>query len=222
MKFPYAAKGVSKIFRAEVLSLFASIIAGICTVLAQIAMSLKDQNSDTAAIIGLSAIIAVAVAGVLFLIGVILRIIGYLQAAQEEEGIKRAVICTIFSIFFFLGYYLLIEQVGFLGWLSTLFYVIAEILSLLVTIYTILGLMNLSAKCNRPDMIAKGSTILKILIVIYIMSYLVSFITRFFRENAFNMTVVAILAAFTLILSVVLYFFQLYYFGKAKTMLLEN
>ena len=224
MKFPHAAKGVSKIFTAEILSLILGVIGGIVSIICIVMnvpanKSFAQSNSDTIGIVLLSMGLVVCV---LFLISLILNIIGYLQAAMDEEGFRRAVYCTIFSFLFSMGYYVLINQVGFLGWLGTVMNVIAQILSMLVTIYMIGGLINLSAKCNRVDMVERGSTILKYLIVLYIVSYIIAFIVRFFRETAFSTTVVTFLTAFATVLSVVLYFYQLYYLGKAKKMLSEN
>ena len=75
MKFPYAAKGVSKIFNAEIISLIAAFIGGIGMVLSFIAVSGNVDNSTSEALLiatgalGIVAGIIIAVAGIMSIVG---------------------------------------------------------------------------------------------------------------------------------------------------------
>ncbi len=222
MKFPYAAKGIRKIFTAEILSLISALLGGIGAVLFLTASGVTNKDENLAATLGLIALILIIPAVLIFIIAAIMNIVGYLQAAKDEEGFRKAVVCTVFSIFFSFGYYLFINQSGFFGWLGTAFNVISQLLGLLVVLFMLGGLINLSAKCDRPDMVGTGASILKSLVVLYIISFIMTCITRYFKETAFSTTLIAFLSGFAIILSVTVYICQLYYLGKAKAMLKEN
>ncbi len=221
MRFPYAAKGVSKIFTAEIILLFSGIFGTIAMVLSMMANTgvLVKSTSDVFYVITGALLIVTAV---LFVIGGIINIIGYFQAAKDEEGFRKAILCEIFSLFFAFGYQIFVNQTGFLGWLATFLNFISLVLGMFVAFYMIGGLTNLSAKCNRPDMVANGAFILKLLVTLYIISFIVTFIVRYFKENAFNQTIVSLLTILAAVLSVILYFCELVYIAKSSRMLKEE
>lgn len=221
MKFPHAAKGISKIFTAEIISIFAFVFLGVTAVLAVLTRA-KSIDKGTVDVLAISVIIFGIIAGIMFLVSLILNVVGYLQTAKDEEGFRRAVVCAIFSFIFLFVYSLLSGQAGFGGWLATVSNIISQVLSLCVTIFTIGGLIDLSAKCHDTDMVERGATILRVLIFLYIISFIIAFITRCFIETSFSAAVVSFLTGFATILSVILYFLQLIYLAKAKKMLREN
>ncbi len=220
MKFPYAAKGVKNIFNAEILTLISTILGGIVTILAIV--TLADANETTVVVSGIIMLVMSIATVVMLVVGGIINIVGYIQAARDEDGFKKAIYCTIFSIIFAFVAAFFINSTGFLGWLGTVINLISQVLQLLVFIFSVSGLMNLSAKCNRSDMIQKGANILKLISGIYIAVLIVIVLTRVFRENAFNTSLATIFSVITIILSVVLYFLYLSYLSKAKKMLGEN
>ena len=50
---------------------------------------------------------------------------------------------------------------------------------MLVALFMIGGLMNLSAKCNRPDMVKRGHSILTTIVVSYLITLALSILIRF-------------------------------------------
>ena len=99
MKFPYAAKGVSKIFNAEIISLIAAFIGGIGMVLSFIAVSGNVDNSTSEALIIATGALGI-VAGIIFAVAGIMSIVGYFQAGKDEVSFKKAILCVLFSIVF--------------------------------------------------------------------------------------------------------------------------
>lgn len=223
MKFPHAAKGVKKIYSAQILSLIATVFTGIVSVFAVFALAAITAENDTATFISGGATMVLGLAAVvLMVVGGIINIVGYIQAAMDEQGFKRAIVCTIIGIVLAVVSSFFTNLTGFLGWLGTALYALSQIFNLLVVFFSISGLMNLSAKCHREDMVVKGTNILKVIEAIYILYILALIITRVFRENAFNTTLAVILTVAAIILSVVQYFLYLSYLGKASKMLKEN
>ncbi len=152
MKFPNAAKGVKKIFNAEIISLIAALIGGAGLISGLIGASKETDESVGITLLTISGALLI-VSGIALLVAGIMNIIGFIQAAKDEEGIKRAVLCTVFSALFAFVAAFFENQTGFLGGLGTVLSSIATVLNMLVALFMIGGLMNLSAKCNRPDMV---------------------------------------------------------------------
>ena len=146
MKFPFAAKGVSKIFNAEIISLIAALIGGVGMVLSFIAVSGNvDNNTSDTLIIATGA--CVLVAGIIIAVAGIMSIVGYFQAGKDEVSFKRAILCVLFSIVFTVAASFFANQTGFFGWLYTILTLVGNICNMLATIFLILGLMALSVKC---------------------------------------------------------------------------
>ena len=221
MKFPNAAKGVSKIFNAEIISLIAALIGGVGMVLSFIAVSgnVDQGTSDTLFIVtGAFALVA----GIIIAVAGIMSIVGYFQAGKDEVSFKRAILCVIFSIVFTVAASFFANQTGFLGWLNTILTVAENICNMLATIFLILGLMALSVKCSRPDMVKHGKDILTTLVILYILTFVLNFIGRWGAEATVFGSIVNWLSGLSLCFTVFLYIFQIYYLGKAKKMLKEN
>ena len=99
MKFPNAAKGVKKIFNAEIISLIAALIGGAGLIPGLIGASQETGDSVGTTLLAVSGALLI-VSGIALLVAGIMNIIGFIQAAKDEEGIKRAVLCAVFSALF--------------------------------------------------------------------------------------------------------------------------
>ena len=222
MKFPFAAKGVSKIFNAEIISLIGALIGGVGMILSFIAVSGNvDESTSYALIIATGA--CVLVAGIIIAVAGIMSIVGYFQAGKDEVSFKRAILCVIFSIVFTVAASFFANQTGFFGWLYTILTVAGNVCNMLATIFLILGLTALSVKCNRADMVKHGKDMLITLVILYILTFVLNFFIRLGAEStAFGSSIVNWLSGLSLCFTVFLYIFQIYYLGKAKKMLKEN
>ena len=221
MKFPFAAKGVSKIFNAEIISLIAALLGGVGMVLSFIAVSGNVDKSASDTLIIVTGALAL-VAGIIIAVAGIMSIVGYFQAGKDEDSFKKAILCVIFSIAFTVAASFFANQTGFFGWLYTILTVTGNICNMLATIFLILGLMALSVKCSRPDMVKHGKDILTTLVILYILTFILNFFIRLGAEStAFGSSIVNWLSGLSLCFTVFLYVFQIYYLGKAKKMLKE-
>ena len=221
MKFPYAAKGVSKIFNAEIISLIGALIGGVGMILSFIAVSGNvDESTSYALIIATGA--CVLVAGIIIAVAGIMSIVGYFQAGKDEASFKKAILCVLFSIVFTAVASFFANQTGFFGWLYTILTVAGNVCNMLATIFLILGLMALSVKCSRPDMVKHGKDMLITLVILYILTFILNFFIRLGAEStAFGSSIVNWLSGLSLCFTVFLYVFQIYFLGKAKKMLKE-
>ena len=204
MKFPNAAKGVKKIFNAEIISLIAALIGGAGLIPGLIGASQETGDSVGTTLLAVSGALLI-VSGIALLVAGIMNIIGFIQAAKDEEGIKRAVLCAVFSALFAFVAAFFENQTGFLGGLGTVLSSIATVLNMLVALFMIGGLMNLSAKCNRPDILA------------------LSILIRFGAyTSSFGAGVINWLSGLSALFTVFIYVLELIYLAKAKKMLAEN
>ena len=136
MKFPNAAKGVKKIFNAEIISLIAALVGGAGLVMSLIGASKETNESLGTTLLAVSGILLI-ISGIALLVAGIMNIVGYIQAAKDEEGIKRAVLCTVFSCAFAFAASFFENQTGFLGGLGTVLSTISTVLNMLVALFMI-------------------------------------------------------------------------------------
>lgn len=221
MKFPNAAKGVKKIFNAEIISLIAALIGGVGLVLSLIGASNETGDSNGTTLLAVSGALLI-VSGIALLVAGIMNIVGFIQAAKDEEGIKRAVLCTVFSALFAFVASFFENQTGFLGGLGTVLSSISTVLNMLVALFMIGGLMNLSAKCSRPDMVKKGHDILTTIVVSYIVTFALSLMIRFGAyTSSIGADVINWLSSLSALFTVFIYVLEVIYLAKAKKMLAE-
>ena len=222
MKFPNAAKGVKKIFNAEIISLIAALVGGAGLVMSLIGASKETNESVGTTLLAVSGILLI-ISGIALLVAGIINIVGYIQAAKDEEGIKRAVLCTVFSCAFAFAAAFFENQTGFLGGLGTVLSTISTVLNMLVALFMIGGLMNLSAKCNRPDMVTRGHSILSTIVVSYIVTFALDILVRFGAyTSSFGAGLIDWLSGLSALFSVFIYVLELIYLAKAKKMLAET
>ena len=221
MKFPNAAKGVKKIFNAEIISLIAALVSGAGLILGLIGASNETDESAGTTLLAVSGALLI-VSGIALLVAGIMNIVGFIQA-KDEKGIKRAVLCTVFSALFAFVAAFFENQTGFLGGLGTVLSSIATVLNMLVALFMIGGLMNLSAKCNRPDMVKRGHSILTTIVVSYLITLALSILIRFGAyTSSFGAGVINWLSGLSALFTVFIYVLELIYLAKAKKMLAEN
>lgn len=222
MKFPNAYQGVKKIFTAEILSLIGSacmIIFAIFGIVAVIGASAAFEEVTIAG--GLGAMVFVLAGGVLSLIGLIFLLIGTKRASADEPLFGQAFMFVLCSLILTVVS-TIISMIWTVGIWDNLSTTIANIFSLIATIYIINGIQKLANQLNRPDMVAKGNTYMTLMIIFYIVQIIVRVIPVFFGVNAATSTVVGILSLAAEILALIVFILYLILLGKAKKMLREN
>lgn len=224
MRFPKAAKGVSKIFAAEVMSFICFLLSAVLVVIEASVGGIENIDLSNG-LSGVTLVVAICVVGVavMMLLAALLRIIGYIQAAKDEEYFVRAIIFAIIAVVLYFAASFLQTKTGVvMEWIYTIVWAIAQLMQLLVFTSTINGLIELSYQCRRDDLVSRGSTIMKLLGTIYSLNISLIILNRFFKlfmsEDTVD-TIATIVNVVILILTVIGYFLYFGYLGKASRML---
>lgn len=156
MRYPNAAKGIRKIYIAEILGILAAVLA-IVMVFMVAANNIDTSISGEEAAQALEAakiagpIVALGVIMMLImLVSYILNLIGISNAAKDDEGFKRALWVLLASMAFgIVAAILQNSNPRVANWLevpSTLF-------ELVVTIYVLEGIGNIARNLGRKDIV---------------------------------------------------------------------
>lgn len=220
MKFPNAAKGVSKIFTAEILSLIALIATGGMAVFSAFLMALNQPKGElsTGAVVSAAGVVGFGIiAGILLIIALVFKIVGVVQTAKDEDSFKVIIYLTVLAII------VALVAACFSGnkFAADVARVVGDIVTLICSILIVLGIVNMATKYNNIAVIEKGGRILKLIILIGIISIIVKFIAIFLPSESAAF-LIAVFAVIALILSIVQYCVYLSFLSNAKKMLNEE
>ncbi len=175
MKFPNAAKGIKKLFTAEVLYLISVILIGLGTIFA-----LVSQSSEGLAVIILS---SVAVGGIIAIVALVLQIVGVIQASKDEASFKGVIYVTLFGIAVSVVASLLSALFRDNAILPSISNLVSSIVSVISTVLIILGICNLMNQIGKQDLVVKGGKVLRIIVWLAILSLIMRFINIFLPRN---------------------------------------
>lgn len=234
MKFPNAAKGIKKIFSAEILHLIGAILMIIAASFAVVGLStaaidvnslpntqniselFTGANGTAAATLIMIGIGLVGIAFILYFIAFILNLVGYINARHDGNEFMTALVFLLISIVFSAVYgFTIYNSIG------GVMYSLATLCQTIATIFVIAGVVKLADRLNRGDVGSMGSNILKLLITIEVIAFVVSLITTFMGGAVASVTA-AILLLVAFILSFIKYIMYLIFLAKAKQMLAEG
>lgn len=215
MKFPNAAKGISKIFTSEILALIAAIATGVATILAAVMYASAKTNSTAgAAASGIGTLVLVLGASVLLVIALILKIVGVVQTSKDEDSFKMIIYLTIFTLIVAVVA-AIFSRVAFLYNIAN---AVSAIGSFVTTLLIILGIGNLGVQVGNDEVIDKCSSQFKLILGIGIVALLARFFCIFLPTIPAQGIVIA-LAVVALVLSIIQYILYLSLLSKAKKML---
>ena len=227
MKFPNAAKGISKIFTSEILALIAAIATGVATILAVVMYASAKTNSTAgAAASGIGMLVLGLGASVLLVIALILKIVGVVQTSKDEDSFKMIIYLTIFTLIVAV-IAAIFSRVTFLNNIAN---AVSAIGSFVTTLLIILGIGNLGVqvgndevidKCSsqfNDEVIDKCSSQFKLILGIGIVALLARFFCIFLPTIPAQGIVIA-LAVVALVLNIIQYILYLSLLSKAKKML---
>ena len=175
MKFPNAAKGIKKLFTAEVLYLISVILIGLGTIFA-----LVSQSIEGLAVVILS---SVAVGGIIAIVALVLQIVGVIQASKDEASFKGVIYVTLFGIAVSVVASLLSALFRDNAILPSISNLVSSIVSVISTVLIILGICNLMNQIGKQDLVVKGGKILRIIVWLAILSLIMRFINIFLPRN---------------------------------------
>lgn len=217
MRFPNAASGVKKLFTAQILGLIASVATIIGLIFLIFTAAAADANAQGGAVAaGLGTIILMGASAVLILIGSIMTLVGIIQASKDEGAFKTALIAIIVSLIAAVIAGIFSTN----GLVQSICQIIQNVMNLAVTLFVINGVTNLAEKMNNTEVWSKGRNLLKVIVCIYALSLIASFISLIFGGIFMSVTA-AILALVAAILDVISYFLYLSLLNKGKKMLAE-
>ena len=215
MKFPNAAKGISKIFTSEILALIAAIATGVATILAVVMYASAKTNSTAgAAASGIGMLVLGLGASVLLVIALILQIVGVVQTSKDEDSFKMIIYLTIFTLIVAVVA-AIFSRVTFLNNIAN---AVSAIGGFVTTLLIILGIGNLGVQVGNDEVIDKCSSQFKLILGIGIVALLARFFCIFLPTIPAQGIVIA-LAVVALVLSVIQYILYLSLLSKAKKML---
>ena len=215
--FPNAAKGVKRIFTAEILSLIAGVLAVPAFILAVIGAAAAEVDSAGGAIAGLGgASVLLLISGILFIIAAVLELVGIINASKDEAAFKIALYAIIASIVISLVRSIFSSAAT----LVSICDILLKVAQIVVTVFIIQGVINLAKKVNNEAVAKKGNSLLYIITCIYILSAIASIVVAIFGGYAasFIAGVIAIVGA---VLEVVQYVVFLVLLAQAKKMLAQ-
>ncbi len=215
MKFPNAAKGISKIFTSEILALIAAIATGVASILAAVMYASAKTNSTAgAAASGIGTLVLVLGASVLLVIALILKIVGVVQTSKDEDSFKMIIYLTIFTLIVAVVA-AIFSRVTFLNNIAN---AVSSIGSFVTTLLIILGIGNLGVQVGNDEVIDKCSSQFKLILGIGIVALLARFFCIFLPTIPAQGIVIA-LAVVALVLNIIQYILYLSLLSKAKKML---
>jgi hypothetical protein len=182
MRYPNAFKGVSQIYKAELIAILAVICTGIGAILAIFGVGVADVGSEAVgagfAITGGLFVIATAV---LMIVSYILNIIGVGNAAKDESGFRSAMIAIIIGIVASIvaGIFSNKEVVCLLAQL------VSKICDIMVFWFCIGGIRNLADKMNDRNIANKADSFTKLIIGIYVAGIVLAIIGSFVKAGGF-------------------------------------
>ena len=154
MRYPNAAKGIKKIYLAEILGILALVLAIVIAIMVagnQVDTSISGEVAALAlqaANVGTPFVILGVAMMLLMLVSYFMNLSGIINASKDEEGFKRALWALLASIAFgVVAAILENSNAKVANWLkvpSTLF-------ELVVTIYVLEGIGNLARNLGKND-----------------------------------------------------------------------
>ena len=218
MSFPNAAKGIKRIYTAEILKLIGYICLILAAIVGVVALAAPgDEASGAAETLSLGgfigAIVLVVAFAILMITAFIMNLIGYINARNDNENFKTALVFLIVGIVF-TGISVFVINNG----LSSILYSLSTLSETLSTIFVIAGVMQIARQLGREDISKKGTTVLKLIITTEVISFILSFISTFLRGGTTEIVSTVLLLA-SLLVTFIKYIMYLLFLSKSKKML---
>lgn len=217
MKFPNAAKGISKIFSSEILSLIALLASGIASIVAAVFyVTAKSNNQGGAIASGIGLTVLLVGAGVVSVIALILKIVGVVQTSKDEDSFRMIIYITIFTL-------IVAIIAGCFSRVTFLYNILSAVSNIggfVTSLLIILGIGNLAMQMGNNEVINKCDSQFKLILWIGIISLLARFFSIFLPTVAAKGIIIT-LAVIGMVLGVIQYILYLSLLSKAKKMLNE-
>ena len=157
MKYPNASNGVNKIFMSEIISLIASIIIAICSIVLMVCYE-EPGLEALAAAMGVVVFVGLGI----FVVAYILQIVGINRASKDEPTFKVSLIAIIAALVITILEAVFYEQNEFVTFVIE---IAGDVAKFFLVHYIIHGIMHISEHLSRPDMTKKGNNIFRVIYI---------------------------------------------------------
>ena len=202
MRFPNGHKGVKKLFASEILNIAATLLFFATAVISIINSKKSSDDRYLTAVF-----VLLLFAGIVAIVSFLLQIIGINQARKDGRYFGTAL------IFLFAGIPADIVAPMTEGTFRNIFSSINEVLTLLVTVYIILGIYDLAEKLENKNLMLHGKVVLFLSASVFAAAVLFRTVPVFVprTESLFNLIVA--------VMEFIGYLVFLIYLGRARKML---
>ena len=202
MRFPNGHKGVKKLFASEILNIAATLLFFATAVISIINSKKSSDDRYLTAVF-----VLLLFAGIVAIVSFLLQIIGINQARKDGRYFGTAL------IFLFAGIPADIVASVTQGTFRNIFSSINEVLTLLVTVYIILGIYDLAEKLENKNLMLHGKVVLFLSASAFAAAVLFRTVPVFVprTESLFNLIVA--------VMEFIGYLVFLIYLGRARKML---
>lgn len=216
MRFPNAHEGVKKIFIAEVIGLIAAALLLISAIVSVFMVGTAKNLSDVGGSV-IVTLLTVLSSVILAIVAFIFRILG-ISSAMKDETVKFKY--AFYCVFVSLGAAILQAIISFFNSkVAEVFEVIAAVAGLLVTLYIILGIVELAKTLGNGAMEKKGKTLYYIIFGFYCVEIIFDILLVIFKKDIDTLIMASIFSLVKLLFSVVKYVLYLIYLKEAEKML---
>ena len=212
--FTNAYEGVKKIYKAEILSLIATVLLLIGSVISVFGIQAGENTSSGEGLL-VSGGLIVIVAAVLLIIAAIMNIIGVSRASKDEAAFKNALIALLFGI----AANILVSAFSNNPTVSSIGKAATNVTEILASYYICTGVINLADKLGDSDVSARGQKVRSILMGIWVAAAVLNILSTLFGTNETMQSVIGIIAIVGGIISIIAYFLYISLLGRAKNML---
>lgn len=202
MRFPNGHKGVKKLFASEILNIAATLLFFATAVISIINSKKSSDDRYLTAVF-----VLLLFAGIVAIVSFLLQIIGINQARKDGRYFGTAL------LFLFAGIPADIVASMTEGTFRNIFSSINEVLTLLVTVYIILGIYDLAEKLENKNLMLHGKVVLFLSASVFAAAVLFRTVPVFVprTESLFNLIVA--------VMEFIGYLVFLIYLGRARKML---
>ncbi len=213
MTFPNAAKGIKKLFIAEILALIAGVALGCSVFVTESVVSETATNGEVTLVVAF-----LGIGSILFVISLIIQLIGIANASKDEEAFRSALYMVFFTMIVAVAGAVLAYLFPNNSFLNNLPTVIENLADILITFLIIGGISSLGEKLNDVELQEKAAKLLGIILAVIVFKFIGNGVLLLFKENIAKV-IITVLGIMIIILNLIQYILYLTLLARAKNTL---
>ena len=212
--FTNACEGVKKIYKAEIMTLIATVLLLIGSVISLTGIEAGENTSSGEGLL-ISGGLIVIIAAFLLIIAAIMNIVGVNRASKDESAFRNALIALLFGI----AANILVSAFSNNPTINSIGKAAANVTEILASYYICTGVINLADRLGNSDVSARGQKVRSILMGIWVAAAVLNILSTLFGTNETMQNALGIIAIVGGIISIIAYFLYIGLLGRAKKML---